>query len=208
MHLTTDLKEGAEIVAPADPDWASLSAGRLQEMIRAHSGVVLPVVDPAGLTPLPDGPAPRAAGQRDGQRIDYGSVPTAIRIRRRVLSRRRRVCDPDGAQSRELRPQRAAGRREWVGGCGCGARGAGAGPGGDRWAFGIYESFPVGGPRNAAAGDDAGRHSGSGWQRCFGTTSATTRSSRGLSWGWSTTSRTIPAVRGCSGMPSSTTRTW
>lgn len=54
MHLTTDLGEGAEIVAPPDPDWAPL-ARRLQEMVRAHAGVVLPVVDPSALTPLPGG---------------------------------------------------------------------------------------------------------------------------------------------------------
>ena len=54
MHLATDLREGAEIVAPADPAWAPFGR-RLQEMIRAHAGVVLPVVDPAGLSPLPAG---------------------------------------------------------------------------------------------------------------------------------------------------------
>lgn len=54
MHLTTDLGEGAEIVAPPDPDWAPLGR-RLQEMVRTHAGVVLPVVDPSALTPLPGG---------------------------------------------------------------------------------------------------------------------------------------------------------
>ena len=54
MHVATDLREGAEIVAPADPAWAPFGR-RLQEMIRAHAGVVLPVVDPAGLSPLPAG---------------------------------------------------------------------------------------------------------------------------------------------------------
>ena len=54
MHLNTDLREGAEIVAPSDPDWAPLSR-RLQEMVRAHAGVELRIVDPAGLAPLPEG---------------------------------------------------------------------------------------------------------------------------------------------------------
>ncbi len=54
MHLTTDLREGAEIAAPVDPDWAPLGR-RFQEMVRAHAGVDLAVVDPACLPPLPDG---------------------------------------------------------------------------------------------------------------------------------------------------------
>lgn len=54
MHLTTDLRDGAEIVAPVHPDWAPL-VGRLQEMIRTHAGVDLPIVDPAVLSPLPEG---------------------------------------------------------------------------------------------------------------------------------------------------------
>ena len=54
MYLTTDLREGAEIVAPVDPEWVPLGR-RLREMVRAHAGVVLPVVDPAGLAPLPEG---------------------------------------------------------------------------------------------------------------------------------------------------------
>ena len=53
MRLTTDLRDGAEIVAPADPDWAPLGQ-QAQEMIRAHVGEDLPVVAPAGLSPLPD----------------------------------------------------------------------------------------------------------------------------------------------------------
>ncbi len=43
MHLITDLRKGAEIVAPADPAWTPLTQ-RLQEMIRAHAGVDLPIV--------------------------------------------------------------------------------------------------------------------------------------------------------------------
>ncbi len=54
MHLTTDLSEGAEIVAPVEPEWARLGR-RLREMIRAHAGVDLPIVDPESLAPLPDG---------------------------------------------------------------------------------------------------------------------------------------------------------
>ncbi len=54
MHLITDLREGAEIVAPTDPAWTHLTQ-RLQEMIREHAGVDLPIVDPAGRSPLPEG---------------------------------------------------------------------------------------------------------------------------------------------------------
>lgn len=54
MHLTTDLREGAEIVAPTDPDWAR-PGRQVQEMIRAYAGADLPIVAPAGLSPLPDG---------------------------------------------------------------------------------------------------------------------------------------------------------
>ena len=54
MHLTTDLREGAEIVAPADPDWA-YPGRQVKEMIRTHAGVDLPIVETAGGSPLPEG---------------------------------------------------------------------------------------------------------------------------------------------------------
>ena len=43
MFLTTDLREGAEIVAPVDPAWQPLIR-QLQDMLRAHTGESLPVV--------------------------------------------------------------------------------------------------------------------------------------------------------------------
>ncbi len=54
MHLTTNLREGAEIVAPSDPDWAHLGR-QVQKMIRVNAGVELPIVDPTRLSPLPEG---------------------------------------------------------------------------------------------------------------------------------------------------------
>ena len=52
------------------------------------------------------------------------------------------VCDADGAQSGELRVQRAACGGEHAGGCGCGAGGAGGGFRGDRGALCVYEICP------------------------------------------------------------------
>jgi hypothetical protein len=42
MHLTTDLREGAEIVTPSGPEWAR-PAERLRDMIRAATGQELPI---------------------------------------------------------------------------------------------------------------------------------------------------------------------
>ncbi len=46
MHLITDLREGAEIVAPSGADWRP-TAERLRDLIRAHAGVDLPIVEGA-----------------------------------------------------------------------------------------------------------------------------------------------------------------
>ncbi len=43
MHLTTDLGEGAEIVAPSDEEWKPV-AERLRDLIRTHAGHDLPIV--------------------------------------------------------------------------------------------------------------------------------------------------------------------
>jgi hypothetical protein len=43
MHLMTDLREGADIVAPSDEEWKPV-AGRLQDLICAHTGQDLPTV--------------------------------------------------------------------------------------------------------------------------------------------------------------------
>ena len=55
MHLTTDLREGAEIVVPTDPALGASWQEASGDLVRAHVGVVLPLVDPACLPPLPGG---------------------------------------------------------------------------------------------------------------------------------------------------------
>ncbi len=55
MHLTTDLLEGAEIMAPADAAWGPL-AERLRDLIRTYAGVDIPIVTEraTGRSPLPE----------------------------------------------------------------------------------------------------------------------------------------------------------
>src|SRR5437867_1371234 len=55
MHRATDLRDGAEIVAPSGPEWQPL-ATRLRDMIRAATGQELPITagERASLSALND----------------------------------------------------------------------------------------------------------------------------------------------------------
>ena len=64
MHITTDLGEGAEIVAPSDRAWGA-SADRLRNLIREHTDLDLPIV-PGGEAPL--------SGLKERHRVVLGSA--------------------------------------------------------------------------------------------------------------------------------------